>query len=478
MGKYLIEKRARVIFPTSGSAFRDNCTAVRLELKQDAMTDVNAREAAAQAAADLAIDLKSFLINWKLLPSAREGLFSTADINTESDSFLALARELGDDGVIQKALAEIESIRNSTIRKMSEMQLDGEINTVWGHDYASGIAHSLRRGAVFSTNNPAKNTLFKKDFPGEYEAILNEIVNEWPNASLDDKVSMILVKICARNARQLRPIYDLTDGKYGFICIQVNPFNIPNPDSTEKIIRQVEFYDAAFRRELGTDHPNIVYKIPAVERALDAAEYLAGKGYRLCVTLNFTVGQHEAFAKIISASGTPGFVVLMGGLLDDKVGADLKALGIENAAEIARHAAQAVIRKSYGNLHAKGYDQMVSIMTAAVRGPWAIANTLAPVGGAESYITTLTAKINEFDQSPLPIVAQMDVPLDEGIMSVLMQSPVFRLAYATLDEQPWNWDALFDFPPFVAFYDQFRDAYAVLTEDMRKLTQQAEATVS
>lgn len=52
MGKYLIEKRARVIFPTSGSAFRDNCTAVRLELKQDAMTDVNAREAAAQAAAD------------------------------------------------------------------------------------------------------------------------------------------------------------------------------------------------------------------------------------------------------------------------------------------------------------------------------------------------------------------------------------------------------------------------------------------
>ncbi len=134
-----------------------------------------------------------------------------------------------------------------------------------------------------------------------------------------------------------------------------------------------------------------------------------------------------------------------------------------------------MIRKSYANLHAKGYDKLVSIMTAAVRGPWAIANTLAPMNGAESYITTLTAKINEFDQSPLPIVAKMDEPVDAAIMAALMQSPVFRQAYATLDEQPWNWDSLFSFPPFMAFYDQFRNAYAELTEDMRQLAAAAAA---
>ncbi len=323
MAKYLVEKRERVIFPASGSAFRGNCAAVRQELERDAQAGDGSRAQAAQTAADLGIDLRSFLVNWKLLPSVREGLISAADIEAESDAFLALAGRLGDASLVEKARAEIAAIGASTVRQMSDMQLNGQINTVWGHDYASGITHSLRRGAVFSTNNPAKNTLFKKDFPGEYEAILKEIATECPDAPLEDQVSLILVKICVRNARQLRPIYELSGGKYGFMCIQVDPFNIPNADSTEKIIRQVEFYHEAFKRELKTDSPNIVYKVPAVERALPAAEYLASKGFRLCVTLNFTVAQHEAFAKIIAAAGTPGFVVLMGGLLDDKVGADL-----------------------------------------------------------------------------------------------------------------------------------------------------------
>lgn len=469
MNVYLNEKRNKVIFPQSGLTFQQNCNSVRKEMISDAQSRKGDKAQIAKTAAELAIDLRSFLIQWKLLPAVRAGKFTTPDIDAESDAFLAIARELGGDGLCDEAQQEIESIRKSSMRRMSEMQLNGEINTVWGHDYASGITHSLRRGALFSTNNPAKNTLFKKDFPDEYRRILEEIVRDYPNASLEDHVSMILVKICARNARPLQPIFDVTNGRYGFLCIQVDPFNIPNPDSTDKIIQQVHFYHEAFKRELNTETPNIVYKIPAVERALKAAEVLAGEGYRLCVTLNFTVAQHEAFARIISEARTPGFVVLMGGLLDDKVTLDLKNLGIDQATEIGRHAAQAVIRKSYANLHAKGYDQFVSIMTAAVRGPWAIANTLAPVDGAQSFITTLTAKINEFDQSPMPLVAKMDEPVDPAILAALMKSPVFRKAYATLDEQPWYWDELFEFPPFVAFYDQFRNAYAELTEDMRQL---------
>lgn len=472
MNEYLIEKREEIIFPKSGMEFRRNCSDVRFSLLQDASAFPEKRLDIGKVAADLAVDLRSFLIQWKLLPYVRDGQLTTADIDAESAAFLELARELGGNGICNEATQEIEAIQSSSMRLLSEMQLNGEINTVWGHDYASGITHSLRRGALFSTNNPAKNTLFKKDCPGEYQKILEEISRDYADEPLEDQVSMILVKICARNARPLRPIFEVTNGRYGFMCIQVDPFNIPNVDSTEKIIQQVHYYHEAFKRELRTDTPNIVYKIPAVERALQAAEVLAGEGFRLCVTLNFTVAQHEAFARIISEARVPGFVVLMGGLLDDKVTLDLKNVGNEQAAEIGRHAAQAVIRKSYANLHAKGYDPFVSIMTAAVRGPWAIANTLAPMNGAQSFITTLTAKINEFDQSPMPLESKMDEPVDLAILDALMKSPVFRKAYATLDEQPWNWDELFEFPPFVAFYDQFRDAYAELTEDMRQMAQQ------
>jgi len=469
MNDDLAGKRERIMFAETGADFVSHCREIRQSLLHDASEGLAERQKCARTAAELAIDLRSFLIQWKLMPLVKDGQMTIADLEAEADAFLSLAGDLGDEAISNGAVKEIESIRNSSMRRMSELQLEGTINTVWGHDYASGITHSLRRGALFSTNNPAKNTLFKKDCPDEYQKILDEIARDYADASLEDRVSMILVKICARNARPLRPIFDVTHGRYGFICIQVDPFNIPNPDSTEKIIQQVHYYHEAFKRELKTDTPNIVYKIPAVERALQAAEVLAGEGFRLCVTLNFTVAQHEAFARIISEARVPGFVVLMGGLLDDKVTLDLKNQGNDQALEIGRHAAQAVIRKSYANLHAKGYDQYASIMTAAVRGPWAIANTLAPMSGAQSYITTLTAKINEFDQSPMPLESKMDEPVDPTILDALMKSPVFRKAYATLDEQPWNWDELFEFPPFVAFYDQFRDAYAELTEDMRSV---------
>lgn len=461
----LTEQRNRILFPAKGEDFLHACIQVREELRGVATQgDI---QPAAEAAAELAADLRSFLIEWKLLPYVNTGVLTTAAIDAESDAFLALARELGGDKAVEAARCEIESIAHSSMKQLAHLYAAGKLNSYWGHDYASGIAHSLRRGACFSTNNPCKNTLFKKDFPELYHAMLTEIAREAPDASLEDKVSLLFVKICARHARALLPIFECTNEKYGFFCVQVNPFNIPNADSTRKIIEQVEFWQEAFKKELGVERPNVVYKIPAAESGVEAAKHLSNKGYRLCVTLNFTVAQHEIFAEILSKAKVPGFVVLMGGLLDDKVAADLKALNMEDSAALGRHAAQAVIRKSYANLRAKGYDKYASIMTAAVRGPWAISNTLAPMGGAPSCITTLTAKINEFDDAAPLMVSAMDEPIDPQIMNALMKSKVFRQAYATLDEQAWQWDSLFSFPPFVAFYDQFREAYAELTEDVR-----------
>lgn len=461
----LTEQRNRILFPAKAEDFLHACIQVRDELRSAA--NKGGTQAAAEAAGELAADLRSFLIEWKLRGYVNAGEISAAAIDAESDAFLALARELGGDAAADAALREIESVARSSMKQLAHSYAEGKLNSYWGHDYASGIAPSLRRGACFSTNNPCKNTLFKKDYPELYQEMLAEIAREAPDASLEDKVSLLFVKICARHARALLPIFECTNEKYGFMCVQVNPFNIPNEDSAQKIIEQVEFWQEAFKKELGVERPNIVYKIPAVEKGVEAAKYLSNKGYRLCVTLNFTVSQHEIFAQIISKAKVPGYVVLMGGLLDDKVAADLKALGIENATEIGRHAAQAVIRKSYANLRAKGYDQYASIMTAAVRGPWAISNTLAPVGGAPSCITTLTAKINEFDDAAPQLVPTMDEPIDPQIMNELMKSKVFRQAYATPEEQAWDWDSLFSFPPFMAFYDQFREAYAELTEDVR-----------
>lgn len=108
-------------------------------------------------------------------------------------------------------------------------------------------------------------------------------------------------------------------------------------------------------------------------------------------------------------------------------------------------------------------------MTAAVRGPWSIANSLAPASGAPIAITTLTGKVDEFDENPTPLRSDIDVPVDPAVMEVLMKSRVFRQAYALPEEGLLSWDDLYTFPPFVAFYDQFREAYTELEDDIKAL---------
>ncbi|MGI6160514.1 MAG: transaldolase family protein [Christensenellales bacterium] len=465
----LFEKRKDVLFPLEGGLFAKNCDKARKELAELIASDKENKEVYVKTAAELAVDLKSYLPEWKLRGFIEDGTLAASDIDKEAEAFFEFASASGGDKYVEEAKKEIEAINNSSIKKMCEMQLENKLNTVWGHDYASGLTHSLRRGARWVTSNPAKITGYKADFPDRFEAIVSEIKQENPGVSLDDAVSLVFTKICAISARELRPIFEATNGEYGFVCMQTNPHNIAPENSSDAMINQVEFWYESMKKELGVDTPNVVFKLPAAESGVRATEVLADRGYRLCITLNFTVTQHEIFAELISKGKKNGYVVLMGGLLDDKVAADLKELGIENAVEYGRYAAQAVIRKSYAMLKAKGYDDKASIMTAAVRGPWAIANSLAPAGGAPILVTTVTGKINEFDAAPLPLQSAIDQPLPEDIMDILNKSKVFRQAYATKDEGLLGWDDLYEYPPFVAFYDQFRDAYTKVEEYVKSV---------
>ena len=113
------------------------------------------------------------------------------------------------------------------------------------------------------------------------------------------------------------------------------------------MIKQVEFWYDAMKKELGVEEPNVVFKLPAVEAALEAARILLEKNYKLCMTMNITVPQHLRFAEILSKGKKNGYLVLMGDQLDDQIAKELEAKGVENAKDIAKHGAEAVIRKSY-----------------------------------------------------------------------------------------------------------------------------------
>ena len=458
MDQFLIKKRNPVLFPKSAEDFRLQLDALKGELKALIADNPAGKDFYLDTAAQVAVDLRSWLSQWVLV-----NLVSSEDIEKASDELLAFAEELGGKDAADKARAEIASIAASSIRKMCDMTKAGEANTVWGHDYASGLTYSLRRGARWVTSNPCKIQAFKKDFPEHYQDLVAEIKRENAGADTSVMAAQMFTKVCAISARALYPIFEATDKQYGFVCMQVDPREVKN---TEAMIQQVDFWYDAMKKELGVEEPNVVFKLPAVEPAFKAAEVLLQKNYKLCMTLNFTVTQHAAFAEILSKGSKPGYLVLMAGQLDDQIAKELEAKGVADAKVIARHGSEAVMRKSYKMLADKGYKNL-SIMTAAVRGPWHIQNSFAPVDGATFMITTVPGKIKEFDENPAPIASVMDQPVEEKYLEVLRTSEVFNKALCTPEEGLLTWENIYDYPPFVAFFNQFTAAYQEIEDDFK-----------
>ena len=156
----------------------------------------------------------------------------------------------------------------------------------------------------------------------------------------------------------------------------------------------------------------------------------------------------------------------MAGQLDDKIAAELEGMGVADAKVIARHGSEAVMRKSYRMLAERGYKNL-SIMSAAVRGPWHIQNSMAPVDGATFLITTVTGKIKEFDADPTPLASIIDQPTEEKYMDILKKSKVFMQAFSDPEEGMLPWDALYDYPPFVGFFNNFTAAYQEIEDDFK-----------
>lgn len=458
MDQFLIKKRNPVLFPKSAEDFRLQLDALKGELKALIADNPAGKDFYLDTAAQVAVDLRSWLAQWVLV-----NLVKAEDIEKASDELLTFAEELGGKDAADKARAEIASIAASSIRKMCDMTKAGDANTVWGHDYASGLTYSLRRGARWVTSNPCKIQAFKKDFPEHYQDLVAEIKRENAGADASVMAAQMFTKVCAISARALYPIFEATDKQYGFVCMQVDPREVKN---TEAMIQQVDFWYDAMKKELGVEEPNVVFKLPAVEPAFKAAEALLQKNYKLCMTLNFTVTQHAAFAEILSKGSKPGYLVLMAGQLDDQIAKELEAKGVADAKVIARHGSEAVMRKSYKMLADKGYKNL-SIMTAAVRGPWHIQNSFAPVDGATFMITTVPGKIKEFDENPAPIASVIDQPVEEKYLEILRTSEVFNKALCSPEEGLLTWENIYDYPPFVAFFNQFTAAYQEIEDDFK-----------
>src|SRR4051794_37334626 len=94
--------------------------------------------------------------------------------------------------------------------------------------------------------------------------------------------------MAVRGAALLRPIFDASGGKQGFLSIQTNPEYYK---STEALVTQALHF--------ATLAPNMQIKIPATAAGVAAIEEVTAQGVSVNATVCFTVPQAVAVAEAI-----------------------------------------------------------------------------------------------------------------------------------------------------------------------------------
>jgi transaldolase/glucose-6-phosphate isomerase len=179
--------------------------------------------------------------------------------------------------------------------------------SVWYDNMRRGLITSgeFRRmveedGVTGVTSNP---TIFEKAITAsaDYDAAIRELISQ--GKGVDDIYQTLVVEDIQSAADILRPVYDRTAGRDGFVSLEVSPElaneTQPTIDSARALFRAL-------------DRPNVMIKIPGTPEGIPAIEQCLSEGINVNVTLLFGVENYEQVAlayiaglEKLAASGRP-----------------------------------------------------------------------------------------------------------------------------------------------------------------------------
>ena len=167
------------------------------------------------------------------------------------------------------------------------------------------LARMIREDAVVGvTSNP---TIFQKALAegGAYDEQMREVL-----ARQDDLKEVFLaleIKDVQDACDVLRPVWDATNGKDGYVSIEVDPTLAFDTDGT--IAEAQRLHDQV-------DRPNCLVKIPATKDGLPAIEEMIARGHNINVTLIFSLKRyeevveayHRGLERLVETGGDPATV--------------------------------------------------------------------------------------------------------------------------------------------------------------------------
>ncbi|MCJ7675385.1 MAG: transaldolase family protein [Sedimentisphaerales bacterium] len=372
---------------------------------------------------NLAIGLRSFLPNWVLSPAL------------DSVAIDALAKKVADatenlTSVAVEAAAELAArVRNETIARLkaegttdeskaatmadclmgnsltdyvsniagelqrsnlmgvAEARSQGRTQTQLGNDYAAFLQYVIWLGGSFVTTNPALVKLAWDTDPELWNKRVDDLIllkytsdqlskllrgpQSELNAAIRTINSAVTMAVVQENCRLLRDIFLVTEGREGYVSLQVNP---KNHDDWQQMVTEAKNLYGSLEDQFG-GVPNVVFKLPATAAGIIAAEKLTSEGIGVTITVEFSVFQALGFAEVLNRGKMlVAYLALMNGRLAYPVRDEMKTKGVPGGVEAARWAGVEVARKAYRRLYAPpeqggmGVDpERIKLLVASLR---------------------------------------------------------------------------------------------------------------
>jgi transaldolase len=445
--------RERLLFKTPAPAFGQECGVMRKQYVEEfRKSNAERKNEIIGILSEISIDMQSYLTRWHLQDPENPDRLQSEEIRRQAEQNYTLLAAWGQESKVESMRSAITAIEKSNLLKLSRMADRCLINNRWGNDGATGLTDAIRKGAVLATTNPMIVNAVRKEDPGFWDKVRDELKQAHPDSSPEQRVSLMTMAVVLRNCREFRPIYEATKGRYGYVKLQVNP---RASRDAMRMAEEVEHLYERLTNELN-GRPNTVFKIPGTKAGLDAVQRLTSKGIPCTITVNFSVAQNLAFAEVIEQGCAPlSFLVVMSGRLDDMIRDELNLLGLPDAAEVAKWAGVAVIRRSYDILYCQRRYKKSAILTASLRGPWHIEGSItdeeAPV-----FITCFPDRAIEYDSVEREVVPHINEKIPDELMTKLIKSRIFRQAY---EGTGLTLDGFDGFAPVVATMTAFTKAY-------------------
>jgi len=461
-----IELLQNLVFRTAPQDLSNTLDSWREELNDEyAKASENRQDEIAQMVYENAIDLQSVLADWwlkknALVDSGAVEKLTDDELSAEAANDYALLAQWQRDELVVRAKAEVAQMESSNLVHLARMALAGEVNTFWGNDYAAHLREAMRKGACLVTTNPQLVNIARQEEPERWTPVRDQMRAENPNMDALQLAYEMTIAVVVANCKLLRPIWELTDERIGYVSLQLNP---KNSDDADSMVKQANYVWPRLEEALG-GIPNTVFKVPGTKAGLTAAAELTSNRMGVNITVNYSLPQQIAFGAVIEKNSIApvSFRTQMDGRLDDPVGEELQEAGVSDWEEVKTWCTTAIRQREYRLLC---MDPMrggmglkkTNMLPASGRGAWNILRSIHREPEVSCFITIFPNRQEEFDSEPRELNPDgMWTPVPPEIIEKLYKSELFRKAY---EPDGMTVDEFDNFLPCVRTLKGFSDSF-------------------